>query len=117
MTTEHPSDRFEDGPAVASQTETIPRSPEEEEREAAIERGEERERAAAEGRSVPQRQRVALAWSGIAAEAFARLAENVRDYAIFLMDTEGTIVFWGEGARLMKWWSKEQAEGAHLRML
>jgi len=46
-----------------------------------------------------------------------RLAENVRDYAIFLMDTEGVIIFWGEGARLMKWWSKEQAEGAHLRML
>ena len=117
MTTEHPSDRFEDGPSMASQTEAIPRSPEEDEREAALERGEERERAAAEGRPLPQRQRVAQAWSAIAAEAFARLAENVRDYAIFLMDVDGTIVFWGEGARLMKWWSKEQTEGAHLRML
>jgi len=117
MTTEHPSDRFEDGPATASQTQAIPRSPEEEERAAALERGEERERAAAEGRPLPHRARVAQAWSAIAAEAFARLAENVRDYAIFLMDTEGTILFWGEGARLMKWWSKEQAEGAHLRLL
>ena len=89
---------------MASQTQAIPRSPEEEERAAAIERGEERERAAAEGRPFPPRLRVAQAWSAIAAEAFARLAENVRDYAIFLMDPEGTILFWGEGARLMKLW-------------
>jgi signal transduction histidine kinase len=27
------------------------------------------------------------------------------------------ITFWGEGARLIKWWTKEQAEGAHLRLL
>ena len=102
---------------MASQTEAIPRSPEEEERAVALERGEERDRAAAEGRPLPQRLRVAQAWSAIAAEAFARLAENVRDYAIFLMDPEGTILFWGEGARLMKWWSKDQTEGSHLRML
>jgi PAS domain S-box-containing protein len=49
--------------------------------------------------------------------AFAALAENVRDYAIFLMDDEGTIVFWGEGARLIKWWTRDQAEGSHLRLL
>ena len=34
--------------------------------------------------------------------AFAALAENVRDYAIFLMDADGIIRFWGEGARLLK---------------
>jgi len=49
--------------------------------------------------------------------AFTALAENVREYAIFLMDPRGVIMFWGEGARLMKWWLKEEAEGAHLRML
>ena len=49
--------------------------------------------------------------------AFAALADNVRDYAIFLMNPEGVILFWGEGARLMKWWLVEEAEGAHLRLL
>src|SRR5687768_14685669 len=49
--------------------------------------------------------------------AFRALAENVRDYAIFLMNPQGIITFWGEGARLMKWWTKEEAEGAHLCLL
>ena len=48
---------------------------------------------------------------------YTLVAENVRDYAIFLMDRDGVIRCWGEGARLMKWWTKEQAEGGHLRML
>jgi PAS domain S-box-containing protein len=48
---------------------------------------------------------------------FTLVAENVRDYAVFLMDTHGVIRCWGEGARLMKWWSRQQAEGAHLRFL
>jgi PAS domain S-box-containing protein len=41
----------------------------------------------------------------------------VRDYAIFLMNRDGVITFWGEGAHLMKWWTREEAEGAHLRCL
>ena len=53
----------------------------------------------------------------VAQRAFAALAENVRDFAIFLMNPDGIITFWGEGARLIKWWSKAQAEGGHLRML
>jgi PAS domain S-box-containing protein len=48
---------------------------------------------------------------------YTLVAENVRDYAIFLMDSMGIIRCWGESARLMKWWTKEQAEGAHLRLL
>jgi PAS domain S-box-containing protein len=48
---------------------------------------------------------------------FTALADNVRDYAVFLMDPDGVIVYWGEGARLMKWWTKQQAEGSHLRLL
>src|SRR3954470_17305803 len=48
---------------------------------------------------------------------YTLLAENVRDYAIFLMDANGIIRCWGESARLMKWWTRQQAEGAHLRML
>jgi PAS domain S-box-containing protein len=49
--------------------------------------------------------------------AFRALAENVRDYAIFLLNPEGIITFWGQGARLLKGWTKEEAEGAHLRLL
>jgi PAS domain S-box-containing protein len=49
--------------------------------------------------------------------AFVALADNVRDYAVFLMDPQGVIIYWGEGAHLMKWWLKEEAEGAHLRLL
>jgi PAS domain S-box-containing protein len=49
--------------------------------------------------------------------AVAALCENVRDYAIFIMDPQGVIVYWGMGAHLLKWWTKTEAEGAHLRML
>jgi len=48
---------------------------------------------------------------------YTLVAENVRDYAIFLLDPNGVIKCWGESARLMKWWTKQQAEGAHLRLL
>lgn len=53
----------------------------------------------------------------IAQLAFTALAENVRDYAIFLMNPEGYVVYWGEGARLIKWWTNDQAVGAHFRFL
>jgi PAS domain S-box-containing protein len=49
--------------------------------------------------------------------AFTALADNVRDYTIFLTDAAGVITYWGKGARLMTWWTKQQAEGAHLRLL
>src|SRR4051812_17256401 len=88
---------------------------EELEREAALRRGEERAlRGPAEG---PRDAPTGRARAGVAARAFAALAENVRDYAIFLMDPDGVITFWGEGARLIKWWTKDQAEGSHLRLL
>lgn len=48
---------------------------------------------------------------------FTALADNVRDYAVFLTDPDGIIRYWGEGARLMKWWTRAQMEGAHLRAL
>jgi PAS domain S-box-containing protein len=49
--------------------------------------------------------------------AVAGLCEAVRDYAIFILDPDGVIVYWGMGAHLMKWWTREEAEGAHLRLL
>jgi len=82
------------------------------EREAALRRGRERRLRPEEDDAAARRRAV---WA--ANPAFAALAENVRDYAIFLLDREGVITFWGEGAHLMKWWAKEEVEGAHLRVL
>jgi PAS domain S-box-containing protein len=92
-------------------------SPEERERVAARQRGLERERERSAGRVPARDADRGRSPAGVAARAFAALAENVRDYAIFLMDREGVITFWGEGARLIKWWTKDEAEGAHLRLL
>jgi PAS domain S-box-containing protein len=79
----------------------------------------EREAALARGRDVPTKGPLcAPDVEGLdSSMLYSLVAENVRDYAIFLMDTDGVIRCWGEGARLMKWWTREQAEGAHLRML
>lgn len=49
--------------------------------------------------------------------AFTALAESVRDYAIFLLDPDGRICHWGTGAHLMKRWTRQEAEGAHLRIM
>ena len=92
-------------------------APEERERTAARSRGEARERARSAGKATTRSPEAGTAPGTVAAQAFAALAENVRDYAIFLLDPTGVITFWGEGARLIKWWTKDQAEGAHLRLL
>jgi PAS domain S-box-containing protein len=86
---------------------------EKQEREAAWRRGRERRRAGAAGHD----SEMGRADPDLMHRAFAALAEGVRDYAVFLMDADGVIRFWGEGARLLKRWSKEEAEGAHLRFL
>ncbi|HEV3049318.1 MAG TPA: ATP-binding protein [Longimicrobium sp.] len=90
-----------------------PPARESQEREAAWRRGRERRRAGAAGHD-PE---VGRADPELAHRAFAALAENVRDYAVFLLDPDGIITFWGEGARLMKWWTRDEAEGGHLRLL
>jgi PAS domain S-box-containing protein len=87
------------------------------EREAASRRAAARAHEATEGCSAQRDPYQGLALAAVAHRAFAALADNVRDYAIFLLDPDGIITFWGEGARLIKWWTKEQAEGAHLRLL
>lgn len=91
-------------------------TPEARERAAAIRRGRTGERQRAEERDT-RAPYSGIAPGSVAARAFAALADNVRDYAIFLMDPDGVITFWGEGARLIKWWTKDEAEGAHLRLL
>jgi PAS domain S-box-containing protein len=43
--------------------------------------------------------------------------ERVNDYAIFLMDPNGVVSHWGEGAVRMKEFTPEQVVGRHLRTL
>jgi PAS domain S-box-containing protein len=50
-------------------------------------------------------------------EQYHLLVERVRDYAIFLLDSEGYITDWGEGARRMKGYTTEEAIGRHLSTL
>ena len=87
------------------------------EREEAWERGELRAKLRAEDSADAPNLNAIFEATGVAQRAFVALADNVRDYAIFLMDPQGTIIYWGEGARLIKWWTREQVEGAHFRLL
>ena len=93
------SDRREHNPSTTDKRSTGP-APETLEREKAWRRGE----SPAEERKVPE-------------FLCSSLVEYVREYAIFTLDPDGIIQLWGESARLMKWWTKEQAQGSHLRML
>jgi PAS domain S-box-containing protein len=101
-------------PDATGSPEPLPRDPastsrEQHEREAALARGGfEPTEAALCAPDLPDLDSSVL---------YTLVAENVRDYAIFLMDQNGIIRCWGESARLMKWWTKQQAEGSHLRML
>lgn len=87
-------------------------SPEQREREAAFRRGEEIAERRARG-ELAEKDETAPPF----AVSFASLVDSVREYVMFITDTSGVIRLWGESARLMKWFTKDQAEGAHLRML
>jgi PAS domain S-box-containing protein len=80
------------------------------EREAAYRRGEELAARRARGEKIVKH-------AAAVPFALSSLIEEVREYAMFVADADGIIQLWGESARLMKWFTKEQAEGAHLRML
>jgi PAS domain S-box-containing protein len=45
---------------------------------------------------------------------FRLLVQNVRDYAIFMLDPEGHIVSWNEGARRIKGYSASEILGKHV---
>ena len=45
------------------------------------------------------------------AERFQLLVENVRDYAIFLLDTEGNIATWNQGAKRIKGYDEGEIVG------
>ena len=44
---------------------------------------------------------------------FRRLVESVRDYAIFMLDTDGRILSWNEGARHLKGYEADEIVGQH----
>jgi PAS domain S-box-containing protein len=46
-------------------------------------------------------------------EGFRRLVEGAKDYAIFLLDTEGNIVSWNPGAERIKGYKAEEIIGQH----
>ena len=70
-------------------------SPEARERVEALRRAAQRERQRASGQEPTRAPYAGIAPGSVAARAFAALADNVRDYAIFLMDPHGVITFWG----------------------
>lgn len=87
------------------------------ERDAAWQRGQLRAQRRSGERGKPSDGYIGPLQGEESLRLFAALAENVRDYAVFLLDPDGLITYWGEGARLMKWWSRDETEGGHLRML
>ena len=84
------------------------------------ERQEARERGlvrAERGRVGASRRISALRARRAGDVALRPIADSVRDYSICLVDPEGIITYWSTGASTMKLWTREQAEGAHLRLL
>ena len=65
------------------------------EREEAWRRGAARARERGERDTTDRAWHPTLGENAVAQRAFAALAENVRDYAIFLMDPDGIINYWG----------------------
>ena len=49
-------------------------------------------------------------------EQFRLLLESVKDYAIFLLDTEGTILTWNSGAEAIKGYAASEVLGRNFRM-
>jgi PAS domain S-box-containing protein len=46
-------------------------------------------------------------------EVFRRIVESVVDYAIFMLDTEGRVATWNEGAQRIKGYSADEIVGQH----
>jgi PAS domain S-box-containing protein len=46
-------------------------------------------------------------------ERFRLLVEGVQDYAIYMLDTEGTVSSWNTGARRIKGYTREEIVGKH----
>lgn len=46
-------------------------------------------------------------------ERFRLMIESVRDYAILMLDPEGHVVSWDEGAERIKGWRPQEVIGRH----
>ncbi|MBY0231964.1 MAG: PAS domain S-box protein, partial [Gemmataceae bacterium] len=46
-------------------------------------------------------------------EQFAQLVAGVRDYAIFMLDSQGRVLTWNAGAERLKGWRREEIVGVH----
>jgi PAS domain S-box-containing protein len=66
--------------------------------------------AYAYGRDVTERQRAELALSQ-SQEQFRHLVQGVTDYAIYMLDLEGHVSSWNEGARRIKLYEPEEIIG------
>jgi PAS domain S-box-containing protein len=49
-------------------------------------------------------------------ESYRLLVENVKDYAIFMLDPDGHVVTWNEGARRIKGYAAEEILGRHFSL-
>lgn len=49
-------------------------------------------------------------------EMFRLLVQSVKDYAIFLLDPDGHVLTWNEGARRLKGWERDEIVGRHFSM-
>src|SRR5260221_412181 len=47
-------------------------------------------------------------------DSHRRLVEGIRDYAIFMLDAQGHVLSWNEGARLIKGYTREEIIGKHI---
>ena len=66
-------------------------------------------------RSRQARELAAAHEQALAAELqFRLMVDRVRDYAVFLMDPDGVVTHWGEGAHRMKGWGASEAIGMHV---
>ncbi len=46
-------------------------------------------------------------------QRYALLIGNVKDHAIFLLDSEGRVTTWNSGAELLRGWTAEEVKGRH----
>ena len=63
-------------------------------------------------RDVTERRRVEDALR-LSQERFRQLVQEVKDYAIFMLDPTGNILSWNEGARKIKGYSADEIIGQH----
>ena len=61
-------------------------------------------------REAEERRKRALAEAALAEseERFRRLVEGVKDYAIYMLDTQGRIISWNAGAEWIKGYRAEE---------